>query len=203
MSPSISTPSSATTSPSRLTNQLPFGAGAARTGARLRSHDQPPVVLRDEPVRHRGARARSSTSSCPTVEMPEPRESRAHRRDRASGARACVRSRPTTSTCATSCGRCSGSPVTPRASTRSATRCRTPTSTTCIELLGHRPDSWLEGEAELERFVLADTETGTHDERARAAVPPTPSAGPDAPRSAGLGDGPPPADPDVSHLTGQ
>lgn len=31
-------------------------------------------------------------------------------------------------------------------------------------LLGHRPESWLEGEAELERFVLADAETGTHDE---------------------------------------
>ena len=30
-------------------------------------------------------------------------------------------------------------------------------------LLGHRPDSWLEGEAELERFVLADATTGTHD----------------------------------------
>jgi hypothetical protein len=31
-------------------------------------------------------------------------------------------------------------------------------------LLGHRPDSWLEGEAELERFVLADAGTGTHDD---------------------------------------
>jgi hypothetical protein len=31
-------------------------------------------------------------------------------------------------------------------------------------LLGHRPDSWLEGEAELERFVLADADTGRHDE---------------------------------------
>ena len=31
-------------------------------------------------------------------------------------------------------------------------------------LLGHRPESWLEGEAELERFVLADAEIGRHDE---------------------------------------
>jgi aminoglycoside phosphotransferase (APT) family kinase protein len=32
------------------------------------------------------------------------------------------------------------------------------------QLLGHRPDGWLEGEAELERFVLADAERGEHDE---------------------------------------
>ena len=32
------------------------------------------------------------------------------------------------------------------------------------ELLGYRPDSWLEGEADLERFVLADADTGTYDE---------------------------------------
>lgn len=32
------------------------------------------------------------------------------------------------------------------------------------ELLGHRPESWLEGEAELERFVLADADEGRHDE---------------------------------------
>jgi aminoglycoside phosphotransferase (APT) family kinase protein len=31
-------------------------------------------------------------------------------------------------------------------------------------LLGYRPDSWLEGEADLERFVLADADTGAHDE---------------------------------------
>ena len=31
-------------------------------------------------------------------------------------------------------------------------------------LLGRRPDSWREGEAELERFVLADAATGRHDE---------------------------------------
>ena len=31
-------------------------------------------------------------------------------------------------------------------------------------LLGHRPADWFEGEAELERFVLADTRTGAHDE---------------------------------------
>jgi aminoglycoside phosphotransferase (APT) family kinase protein len=31
-------------------------------------------------------------------------------------------------------------------------------------LLGRRPDSWLEGEAELERFVLADAAIGRHDE---------------------------------------
>jgi aminoglycoside phosphotransferase (APT) family kinase protein len=30
-------------------------------------------------------------------------------------------------------------------------------------LLGHRPDSWIEGEAELERFILADADTGAHD----------------------------------------
>ena len=33
------------------------------------------------------------------------------------------------------------------------------------ELLGHRPASWLDGEAELERFVLADATTGRHDEQ--------------------------------------
>jgi len=33
------------------------------------------------------------------------------------------------------------------------------------QLLGHRPDSWLEGEAELERFVLADADIGVHDEQ--------------------------------------
>jgi aminoglycoside phosphotransferase (APT) family kinase protein len=32
------------------------------------------------------------------------------------------------------------------------------------ELLGHRPDSWLEGEAELERFVLADADEGKFDD---------------------------------------
>ena len=32
------------------------------------------------------------------------------------------------------------------------------------QLLGHRPTSWHEGEAELERFVLADADTGRHDE---------------------------------------
>ena len=31
-------------------------------------------------------------------------------------------------------------------------------------LLGHRPDDWFSGEAELERFVLADAATGAHDE---------------------------------------
>ncbi len=31
------------------------------------------------------------------------------------------------------------------------------------QLLGHRPDSWLDGEAELERFVLANAETDRHD----------------------------------------
>lgn len=31
-------------------------------------------------------------------------------------------------------------------------------------LLGHRPESWLEGEIELERFVLADATTGRYDE---------------------------------------
>ena len=32
------------------------------------------------------------------------------------------------------------------------------------QLLGHRPDSWFDGEEELERFVLADADTGRHDE---------------------------------------
>src|SRR5581483_5283190 len=32
------------------------------------------------------------------------------------------------------------------------------------ELLGHRPESWLDGEAELEQFVLADADSGRHDE---------------------------------------
>ncbi|HUP72974.1 MAG TPA: phosphotransferase family protein [Acidimicrobiales bacterium] len=32
------------------------------------------------------------------------------------------------------------------------------------QLLGHRPASWHEGEAELEGFVLADAKTGRHDE---------------------------------------
>jgi aminoglycoside phosphotransferase (APT) family kinase protein len=32
------------------------------------------------------------------------------------------------------------------------------------QLLGHRPGSWLEGEAELERFVLANAGTARHDE---------------------------------------
>ena len=31
-------------------------------------------------------------------------------------------------------------------------------------LLGHRPDDWFTGEEELERFVLADADTGAHDE---------------------------------------
>jgi aminoglycoside phosphotransferase (APT) family kinase protein len=33
------------------------------------------------------------------------------------------------------------------------------------QLLGHRTDSWFEGEAELERFVLADADEGRHDEQ--------------------------------------
>jgi aminoglycoside phosphotransferase (APT) family kinase protein len=32
------------------------------------------------------------------------------------------------------------------------------------ELLGHRPETWYEAEADLERFVLADAATGAHDE---------------------------------------
>jgi aminoglycoside phosphotransferase (APT) family kinase protein len=32
------------------------------------------------------------------------------------------------------------------------------------QLLGHRPESWLEGEAELERFVLAHADESEHDE---------------------------------------
>ncbi len=32
------------------------------------------------------------------------------------------------------------------------------------QLLGHRPDDWFSGEAELERYVLADADTGAHDE---------------------------------------
>jgi aminoglycoside phosphotransferase (APT) family kinase protein len=31
-------------------------------------------------------------------------------------------------------------------------------------LLGHRPESWQDGDAELERFVLADADTGAYDE---------------------------------------
>ena len=31
-------------------------------------------------------------------------------------------------------------------------------------LLGHRPTDWATGEAELETFVLADSDTGAHDE---------------------------------------
>lgn len=33
------------------------------------------------------------------------------------------------------------------------------------QLLGHRPDSWLDGEAELERFVLANADTSRYDEQ--------------------------------------
>jgi len=33
------------------------------------------------------------------------------------------------------------------------------------ELLGHRPESWLEGEIELEQFCLADAEVGRYDEK--------------------------------------
>ncbi len=33
------------------------------------------------------------------------------------------------------------------------------------QLLGHRPDSWLEGEAELERFVLAHADSSDYDEQ--------------------------------------
>ena len=32
------------------------------------------------------------------------------------------------------------------------------------QLLGHRPADWFTGEDELERFVLADADSGTHDE---------------------------------------
>jgi aminoglycoside phosphotransferase (APT) family kinase protein len=32
------------------------------------------------------------------------------------------------------------------------------------DVLGHRPDSWLEGESELEEFVLADRSTGRYDD---------------------------------------
>jgi hypothetical protein len=33
------------------------------------------------------------------------------------------------------------------------------------QLLGNRPDDWLEGEAELERFVLADAQVGRYDDQ--------------------------------------
>jgi hypothetical protein len=33
------------------------------------------------------------------------------------------------------------------------------------QLLGHGPASWFEGEAELERFVLADAAEGRYDEQ--------------------------------------
>ena len=42
--------------------------------------------------------------------------------------------------------------------------CRPTTSTTCSIYSGTDPTRGSEGEAELERFVLADAETGVHDE---------------------------------------
>jgi hypothetical protein len=38
------------------------------------------------------------------------------------------------------------------------------------QLLGHRPADWAEGEAELERFVLADAAEGQHDEQLLALL---------------------------------
>jgi aminoglycoside phosphotransferase (APT) family kinase protein len=38
------------------------------------------------------------------------------------------------------------------------------------QLLGHRPENWFEGEAELERFVLADKDVGRHDEAILAVL---------------------------------
>jgi aminoglycoside phosphotransferase (APT) family kinase protein len=39
-----------------------------------------------------------------------------------------------------------------------------------VALLGHRPETWLEGEEELERFVLADADTGRHDDAVIAVL---------------------------------
>ena len=51
-----------------------------------------------------------------------------------------------------------------RASTRSATSSSDANLDDLHRLLGRRPDDWREGEAELERFVLADAADGRHDE---------------------------------------
>ena len=45
-------------------------------------------------------------------------------------------------------------------------------------LLGHRPDSWLEGEAELERFVLADADDGPPRRGARSSCSTSGTCGP-------------------------
>ena len=68
-------------------------------------------------------------------------------------------------------------------------------------LLGRRPESWRDGEAELERFVLADAGVGTHDEALVALFHRRNLRARDAARSAGLGDGAPPADPALPRLT--
>ncbi len=68
-------------------------------------------------------------------------------------------------------------------------------------VLGHRPDDWFTGEEELERFVLADAESGSRDEDLPVAVPPPQPAGPRPARPARLGHGHPPADPDLPLTT--
>ena len=101
----------------------------------------------------------------PTVEMPEPRRVARH-----AGARA-----PRRATSRDDRNRrrvpalqaahdVPHSRATSRGPTRSATRVSEDDLDDLHQLLGHRPESWLEGEAELERFVLADADTGRHDE---------------------------------------
>ncbi len=75
-----------------------------------------------------------------------------------------VRSPPTTSTSAISCGRCSGRLDTPPASTRSVTPTQRPISTICTPSSATDPTPGSTGEAELERFVLEHADTARHDE---------------------------------------
>ena len=102
----------------------------------------------------------------PTVEMPDAAASRGRPRRIEHLVREPAHGRrPTTSTCATSSARCSASRATSPAMDEIGDAVSRADLDDLHQLLGHRPESWLEGEAELERFVLADADTGRHDEQ--------------------------------------
>ena len=183
-----------------LTNQLAVRRGAARRPARVRPHDEPAVVLRDEPVRHRGAGRVSSTSSCRPSRCPTPRESRATPALEHLVAHAAPLETATTSTCATSCARCSGSPATSPRVDEIGDAVSRPTSTTCTSCSATAPTPGSRARPSSSGSCSPTPTTAATTRRCVVALPQAQPAGPDAARPGRFGDGPAPAHPDLPEL---
>ena len=141
----------------------PDGRRPAQPTAGIGCHDQHAVVLRDEPVRDRGVGGAARRRA---ADRRDAGAAVVARRRRRSGT-----SSPTSATVATDDEYLRYKLRTLFRTARHIARAdeigdrvSEDDLDDLHELLGHRPGSWLEGEAELERFVLADADTGRHDE---------------------------------------